>query len=60
MNSASELYRDIFEPGWREKEAELERKFLGAIAPCQQKTPCGECVLQAEERCDICGAEQTP
>jgi len=52
----SEFYRDQFDPGWREREAQMARKFYDAMAPRQQKEPCGECHLQHGERCDICGA----
>jgi len=59
----SETARDLTEPGWREREAERDRKFLDAIPirePIarigQRKTPCGECRLQVGERCDVCGA----
>jgi hypothetical protein len=57
MNELSEFYKDQFWPGWREQEAEIARKFKEAIAPRQQKTPCGECHLRSGERCNICGAK---
>jgi hypothetical protein len=56
VKQQSELVRDLTEPGWREREAEMERKFKEAIAPRQKTTPCGECHLQPGERCDVCGA----
>ena len=58
MKQQSELVRDLTEPGWREREAEMVSKFKEAIAPRQQQTPCGECHLQPGERCDVCGALQ--
>ena len=56
MKQQSELVRDLFDPGWREREAEMVRRFTEAMASRQQKTPCGECHLQPGARCDICGA----
>jgi hypothetical protein len=57
------VWRDLVEPGWREREAERVQKFLDAIPvrePLarigQRKEPCGECRLQPGERCNVCGA----
>ena len=58
MDAPSEMYRDLFDPGWREREAETHRKLLEAV-PLRKKAPCGECHLRIGERCDICGARAT-
>lgn len=57
------VWRDLFDPGWREREAERLKPFLDAIPVMeklttigQRKEPCGECHLQPGERCDVCGA----
>lgn len=31
MKQQSEMYRDLFDPGWREREAETLRKLMDAI-----------------------------
>lgn len=55
------VWRDLFDPGWREREAERLKPFLDAIPVMeklttigQRKEPCGECHLQAGELCDVC------
>lgn len=63
QKTQASCWRDLYEPGWREREAERVQKFLDAIPvrePLVQigrrTEPCGECHLQPGERCDICGA----
>lgn len=66
MKQQSETVRDLIEPGWREREAELLQRLKDAIPLrkplCrigERKEPCGECHLQPGERCDVCGARQS-
>lgn len=58
MNKQPAVWRDLFDPGWREREAERLRVFREKMAARQQDKPCGECHLQPGERCDVCGAEE--
>ena len=61
----SSVWRDLFEPGWREREAARVAKFMAAI-PLRETlvkigrrdVPCGECHINPGERCDVCGAQQ--
>lgn len=61
----SALYLDLFDPGWRERDAAHAALFLPAI-PVREPlakidkrvSPCGECIIQPDERCDVCGARQ--
>lgn len=53
MNPASDTYKDMVDPGWREREAENGRKFLEALTPRHQAKPIGECHAQLREQCDI-------
>ena len=57
------FWRDLNEPGWREREAARVQTFLDAIPVREplvrigrRTEPCGECHLQPGERCDVCGA----
>jgi hypothetical protein len=61
----SALYLDLFDPGWRERDAAHAALFLSSIPVIEplakigkRVSPCGECIIQPGERCDVCGARQ--